>query len=284
MTEEKPTKESVKQEVTPEDVAKHTPGEKIEVEKDVITEIPHEDKVEITKSGVDVSSWTPKTNIGNDVKSGKITDIDQILDKGDKIMEHMITEVLLPGLQNDLLMIGQAKGKFGGGQRRVFRQTQKKTPEGNKPSFMCIAVVGNGNGYVGVGTGKSKDTVPSREKALRKAKLNIFKIARGCGSWECGCKTPHSIPYAVEGKAGSVRVTLMPAPKGKGLCVETNSQKILKMAGIKDVWSKTSGKVGTCTNLLSAMVGALMKLNTTKILPAHAERVALTSGKLVTET
>jgi small subunit ribosomal protein S5 len=257
---------------------------KLEVEKDVITEIPEEEAIEVKKEGVDFSAWQPKTSIGQKVKAGEITDIDQILDKGLKILEDTVVDALLPGMQNDLLMIGQAKGKFGGGQKRVFKQTQQKTPEGNKPSFSCIAVVGNSNGYVGVGKGKAKDTVPAREKALRKAKINVFKIARGCGSWQCWCKTPHSIPFAVTGKSGSIRVRLMPAPKGKGLVIEPECAKILKLAGIKDVWSKTWGcSTRTATNLVNAVVDALHKLTTTKIRPAHAERVARTPGKITTE-
>ncbi len=257
--------------------------EKLEVEKDIITEIPEEEAIEVPKEGVDIAAWQPKTSIGKKVKSGEITDIDQILDRGLKILEPTVVDVLLPNMQNDLLMVGQAKGKFGGGQRRVFRQTQKKTPEGNKPSFSCVAIVGNCNGYVGVGYGKSKDTVPAREKAMRKAKLNIFKIARGCGSWQCSCKTPHSIPFAVEGKCGSVRIRLMPAPKGKGLCMEQETAKILKLAGIKDVWSKTDGNLRTTTNLIAAVVDALKHLNSTKIKHEHAERVAKVAGKVVSE-
>ncbi len=256
---------------------------KLEIEKDVITEIPEEEALEGKKEGFDTTSWNPKTSIGQKVKAGEITDIDQILDKGMKILEATVVDVLLPNMQNDLLMIGQAKGKFGGGQKRVFKQTQQKTPEGNKPSFQCIAVVGNGNGYVGVGKGKAKDTVPAREKALRNAKLGVFKIARGCGSWECGCKTPHSLPFSVQGKCGSIRITLKPAPKGKGLIMEQEAAKILKLAGIKDVWSKTDGNLRTATNLIGAVVDALKKLNSTKILPAHAERVARVVGKVATE-
>lgn len=281
--EEKPAAAPAKAVDVPEAVIAHVEEVKLEVEKDVITEIPAEEAIEVRKDGVDVAAWTPKTTLGQQVKAGSITDIDQILDKGNKIMEATIVDVLLPGLQNDLLMIGQAKGKFGGGQKRVFRQTQKKTPEGNKPSFSCVAIVGNGNGYAGVGLGKSRDTVPAREKALRKAKLNVFKIARGCGSWQCGCKTPHSIPFAVEGKCGSVRITLKPAPKGKGLCMEQETAKILRMAGIKDVWSKTNGNLRTAINLISAVVDALKKLNTTKIRPNHSERVALVAGKVKSE-
>ena len=72
---------------------------------------------------------------------------------------------------------------------------KKKTKEGNKPKFATIAVIGNKNGYVGLGYGKAKETVPAREKAIRNAKLSIMKIRRGCGSWECGCKEPHSLTF-----------------------------------------------------------------------------------------
>ena len=62
-------------------------------------------------------------------------------------MEAEILDVLMPNLTTELLLVGQSKGKFGGGQRRVFRQTQKKTREGNKPRFGTFAVVGNEDGY-----------------------------------------------------------------------------------------------------------------------------------------
>ena len=101
--------------------------------------------------------------------------VDEILDSGRTILEPEIVDTLLE-LETEMLLIGQAKGKFGGGARRVFKQTQKKTKEGNKPSFASNAVVGNQNGLVGVGYGKSKETVPAREKAIRNAKKNIFKM------------------------------------------------------------------------------------------------------------
>ncbi|MDP6294126.1 MAG: 30S ribosomal protein S5 [Candidatus Woesearchaeota archaeon] len=215
--------------------------------------------------GPDLENWKPQTSLGLKVKDKKITDLTEILSSGTKILETEIVDTLLPNIESELLMIGQSKGKFGGGARRIFRQTQKKTPEGNKPSFGCYAVVGNQNGFVGAGTGKSKDTVPSREKAVRKAKLNIFKIKRGCGSWQCGCKEPHSIPFAIEGKSGSVEIRLIPAPKGTGLVVERECQKVLKLAGIKDVWSKTSGQTKIKQNLITALTKALKTLRRTKM-------------------
>ncbi len=219
-----------------------------------------ENKMEEIKEG-----WNPKTSIGKKVKAGEIKDIHDILDNGLPILESEIVDYLVPDLENDLLLIGQSKGKFGGGQRRVFKQTQKKTREGNKPRFATIAVVGNRKGIVGVGYGKSRETVPAREKAFRNAKLNIIKINSACGSWQCGCGTAHSIPFAVEGKCGSVRIRLMPAPKGTGLVIENECGKILQLAGIKDVWSKTKGQTKTKMNLIYACFDALKNLMRTKI-------------------
>ncbi|MBR9691700.1 30S ribosomal protein S5, partial [Candidatus Woesearchaeota archaeon] len=208
-----------------------------------------------------------------------IKDIDYILDNGFNILEAEIVDVLLPGTTVDLLLVGQSKGKFGGGARRIFRQTQKKTKEGNKPKFATVAVVGNEDGYIGIGYGKSKETVPAREKSIRNAKLNIIKIKRGCGSWQCGCKEPHTIPYKVQGKCGSVKLRLMPAPKGTGLKVEGEVGKILKLAGIKDVWSKTIGKTSTKLNLIYACVDALNKLMKMKTKEQDIETLGLIEGK-----
>ena len=203
--------------------------------------------------------WKPKTRLGKEVKEGKITDIADILAPGRKIMEAEIVDTLMPTLENDLVLSGQAKGKFGGGKRRIFRQTQKKTAEGNKPIFSVTAAVGNRNGYIGVGKGRSKETKPAREKAVRNAKLNLIQIARGCGSWECTCGGNHSIPFKIAGRSGSVRVELLPAPKGTGLVVENDLKKILGLAGIKDVWSKTYGQTSSRDNLTGACMKALKK-------------------------
>jgi len=239
-----------------------------------------EEKARIKFSKV-TEGWEPRTSLGRKVKSGEITDIDTVLNDGYKVLEAEVIDMLLPNLSSELMMIGQAKGKFGGGQRRVFKQTQKKTAEGNKPHFSTAVVVGNQDGYVGIGYGKSKETVPAREKAIRKAKLNIFKIRRGCGSWECGCRTGHSIPYMVTGKVGSVVVRLIPAPKGTGLVAEKEVQKILQAAGIRDIWSKSIGQTRTKFNMIMATDAALRKLTKTKVKPASAERLGLIEGKIV---
>lgn len=209
--------------------------------------------------------WAPKTELGKAVRAGKISNIDEILESGRKIMEPEIVNLLLPNLKSDSLFIGQAKGKFGGGKRRPFRQTQKKTKEGNVLTFGVMTVVGDGNGHVGIGYGRAGETLPAKEKAVRKAKLNLIKVKRGCASYDCSCDNEHSIPVAVEGKCGSVRVKLMPAPQGTGLVVNDELKKILKAAGIKDIYSKTEGKVRTTFNSAKACMKALEKIGEVRI-------------------
>jgi len=207
-----------------------------------------------------VEAWDPKTKLGMDVKNGKIKDIDEILENNKKILEGEIVDSLLP-IKADLISIGQSKGKFGGGKRRAWRQTQRKTKEGNVPTFSTMAVVGDGNGHVGIGSGKSKETLPARDKAIRKAKLNIIKIIRSCSSFDCSCSELHTVPFKVTGKSGSVKVTLIPAPQGTGLVVANELKKVLKLAGVKDVYSKTSGRQRTTFNFVKACVHALEKTN-----------------------
>ena len=210
-----------------------------------------------------IAAWEPKTKLGELVKNGKIKNIDEILNNNKKILEEEIVDSLLE-LKTDLILIGQAKGKFGGGKRRAWRQTQKKTKEGNVPTFSSMAVIGDGNGHVGIGIGKAKETLPARDKALRQAKLNIIKVKRACSSFDCVCSELHTVPLKIFGKEGSVRVTLIPAPQGTGLVVGNEMKKILKLAGIKDVYSKTFGKRRTTFNLIKACFNALKKTNTTK--------------------
>ncbi len=225
--------------------------------KEVIKKSPEiEEKIEEKKEVI--SSWNPKTKLGHEVKAGKIKNIDEILDSGRKILEVEIVDSLI-NLKTDLISIGQSKGKFGGGKRRAWRQTQRKTKEGNIPTFSTMVIVGDENGHIGVGSGKAKETLPARDKAIRKAKLNILKIKRTCSGFDCSCSEPHTISFKVTGKSGSVRVTLIPASQGTGLVVGNELKKILKLAGIKDVYSRTTGKKRTTFNMIKACVDALKK-------------------------
>ncbi len=222
--------------------------------KEEIQKIREERLIETQRQQLE--NWKPKTELGKLVKEKKITKIEEILNH--KILEPEIADTLL-NLNSELLNIGQSKGKFGGGKRRAWRQTQRKTAEGNVPTFSCMCVVGNNEGIVGIGYGKSKETLPARSKALRKAKLDIIKIKRGCGSFDCTCGEPHSVPFIVEGKCGSCRIKLIPAPQGTGLVIGDECKKILKLAGIKDVYSVSFGKIRTTINLAKACLYALKK-------------------------
>ena len=142
-----------------------------------------------------------------------------------------------------------------------------------------MAVVGDKNGHVGIGVGSSRETVPSREKAIRQAKMNLFRIRRGSGSWESSSVTdPHTIPFATEGKCGSVIVRLKPAPKGKGLTVEKECAKVLTLAGIEDVWSSTFGQTKNKMNMIRALEASLRGLSTMKIQPEHMEMLSIVDG------
>ncbi len=205
-----------------------------------------------------LEAWVPKTLLGKEVKEGKIKEIDEILDSEKRILEPEIVESLLE-LKEEPILIGQSKGKFGGGKRRAWRQTQRKTKEGNIPTFSTMEVVGDENGHIGLGVGKSKETLPALNKALKKAKMNLMKIERGCSSFECKCDKLHTIPFKVKGKCGSVRITLIPAPQGTGLVVTNELKKVLRLAGIEDVYSKGFGEKRTTFNLVKACFDALEK-------------------------
>lgn len=213
---------------------------------------PEEEKIE--------EAWQPKTELGKKVLSGEITNIEEILTSGKKILEPEIVDKLLPDLKSELILIGGRTGKGGGAERIPIRITAKMHRSGRTFRMSAFIVVGNENGIVGIGKGSSIETRMAVEKALKKAKLNLIKIKRGCGSWECSCGTEHSIPFKIKGRSGSIRVELLPAPKGIGLVASDEAKKIFKLAGIKDIWVKSLGNTSNRINLMYAIFDALKKL------------------------
>jgi len=193
-------------------------------------------------SVVDLSLWEPKTAVGRMVKEGKIRTIDEIFANNLLIKEPEIVDILLPGLKHEILNINIV---------------QRQTHAGERSQFQVVVAVGNEDGYVGVGIGKSRQVRQAIEKAIREAKLNITPVRRGCGSWKCSCDEPHSVPFVVRGKSGSVEVTLIPAPKGVGLVAGDVAKVVLRLAGIKDVWTKTRGETRTTLNFAMAVYNAL---------------------------
>lgn len=194
----------------------------------------------------EIEGWIPLTGLGKMVASGEITSIDQVIESGKPIKESEIVDAFLPDLVDEVLDI---------------TMVQRMTDSGRRVKFRTVVVVGNKNGYIGFGQGKDAQVGNAITKAIKDAKLNIIKVNRGCGSWECGCHTEHSIPVQVTGKAGSVRVTLKPAPQGIGLVTGDIAKKVLGLAGIRDVWGFSSGETRTTINFAKATFNALMQTN-----------------------
>ncbi|RLJ01521.1 MAG: 30S ribosomal protein S5 [Candidatus Aenigmatarchaeota archaeon] len=189
-----------------------------------------------------VTEWQPKTRLGMLVKEGHVTSIDEIFANNIPIKEVEIIDALLPDLKHEIINVNFV---------------QRQTDAGEVSRFQVTVVVGNENGYVGIGMGKAKQIRNAIENAIRTAKLNIIPVRRGCGSWECLCGEPHSIPFKVKGKSGSVEVVLLPAPKGVGLVAGDIAKVVLRLAGIKDVWTRTRGETRTAHNMAKAVYNAL---------------------------
>lgn len=197
----------------------------------------------------DKEAWMPKTELGKKVKSGQISSIDEIFKSGKKIMEAEIIDCLFPDLQVKTVDI---------------KKTTRVTRAGRHFSFRVSVIVGDGNGHIGVGTGKNIERITAQQKAVKNAKLNIVPIKRGCGSWECNCTKKHSIPFKTVGKSASLRVELLPAPNGVGLAVSDTIKPVLQIAGIVDIWSSTRGSTDTKLNFVRATVKALENLSSFK--------------------
>lgn len=195
---------------------------------------------------VNVEEWIPRTKLGWMVKEGKITSIDQIFAINAIIMEPEIVDILLPNLSQEIIDVVLV---------------QKMTDAGRISRFRAVVAIGNGDGYVGLGIAKARQLRTAIEKAVIDAKLNIVPVRRGCGSWECSCKEPHSVPFRVAGKAGSVEVTLIPAPLGVGLVAGEVAKVILRLAGIRDVWTFSKGESRTTINFAKAVYNALKNTN-----------------------
>ena len=210
-------------------------------------------------------SWSPKTKLGMMVKSGQITNISDVLKSGLPLREPEIVDLLLPDLNDEVIDVNMV---------------QRMTDSGRRVKFVITVAVGNSDGYIGFGQAKGKEVGSSIRKAIENAKLNIIEIRRGCGSWECGCGTPHTVPFSVTGKSGSVEVTLKPAPRGISLATGSVAKKILAIAGVKDCWTFTKGKTKTTVNYAKAVFNALEKNAEMRIMPDEIKKVGIISGSI----
>lgn len=194
--------------------------------------------------------WVPKTKLGKLVYEGHITTFEEALESRLPIKEAGIVDALLPGLEDEVLDINMV---------------QRMTDSGRRVKFRATVIVGNKDGYVGIGQGRAKQVGPAIRKGIDVAKLNIIKVQRGCGSWECGCGTGHTVPFQVMGKAGSVSITLIPAPRGLGIAAGDTAKKVMEMGGIQDVWTKSSGNTRTTLNFAKATFNALRNTVTMRV-------------------
>lgn len=189
-------------------------------------------------------SWIPRTRLGKMILERKISSIEELFMEGLKIREPEIVDVLLPDLQEEVINIGLV---------------QKQTDAGEKSQFRAIVVVGNRDGYVGLGSGKARQVRSAIEKAAVDARLNITPVRRGCGSWECGCGKSHSMPFQVRGECGGVEIVLIPGPRGLGIVASEPAKVILGLAGVKDCWTKSYGSTRTVPSFAFAVFDALKK-------------------------
>ncbi|RDJ31575.1 MAG: 30S ribosomal protein S5 [Crenarchaeota archaeon] len=186
--------------------------------------------------------WVPKTILGQKVASGQITSLEEIIESGDRIQEAGIIKKLLPDLKTEVVDVGII---------------QKMTSNGQSTRFKAIVAAGNGNGWLGVGQGKSKQMRIAIEKANNQAYLNVSPIKLGCGSWECRCDQKHSVPFKVRGKGGSVTIEILPAPRGLGLVAGGKIKRLLELAGLKDAWTTAYGSTTTMNSTSKALLECL---------------------------
>lgn len=191
-----------------------------------------------------LEQWVPKTRIGKMIQEGRITSIEEIFMGGMQLKEPQIVDTLLPDLQEEVININLV---------------QKQTDAGEKSRFKAIVAVGNRDGYIGLGAGKASQVRNAIEKAAVNARLHVVPVRRGCGSWECGCGKHHSIPFKVEGRCGSVRIDIIPGPRGLGLVASEIAKVVLGLAGIKDCWTRSFGSTRTVPSFAYAVFDALTK-------------------------
>jgi small subunit ribosomal protein S5 len=197
--------------------------------------------------------WIPRTELGRMVASGQIKSMSEALATKLPLREYQIVDLLMPDLKDEIIYIERA---------------QRMTDSGRRMNYSITAVVGNEDGFVGLGRGKAKEAAPAIRKAINNAKLNLIEIRRGCGSWECGCGRAHTLPFTVTGHVGSVSVRLKPSPQGVGRATGDVAKTILRMAGIEDAWGFAKGHTKTTVNYAEATFASLKQTIEIRINPA----------------
>lgn len=132
-------------------------------------------------------------------------------------------------------------------------------------AFAALTVAGDGNGSVGMGTGKSREVPASVSKAMERARKSMKKVPLNNGT----------IFHAVEGHHGASRVLLMPAAEGTGVIAGGPMRAVLDAVGVRNVLAKAYGSTNPY-NMVRATLNALSNLRS----PAD---IAAKRGKSVEE-
>lgn len=136
---------------------------------------------------------------------------------------------------------------------------------GKNMRFAALVLVGDGNGKVGIGSGKAKEVPEALEKATQRAKKNMKPVAI----------VNNTIPHEVLGKFGRGAVLMMPAAEGTGVIAGGPVRMVMEAAGIKNIRTKSHGTQNKA-NCVKATLAGLAALKT-------AEEVAARRGKTVEE-
>ncbi len=147
----------------------------------------------------------------------------------------------------------------------AINRVAKTVKGGRVMKFSALVVVGDGNGIVGFGMGKSSEVPDAIRKGIEDAKKNLTKISLK-GS---------TIPHEVIGKFGAGSVLMKPAPEGTGVIAGGAVRAVVEMAGIKDIRTKCLRSNNPC-NVVRATMNGLTSLRS-------AEQVAATRGRSVAE-
>lgn len=185
----------------------------------------------------------PVTKLGRLVKAGHINSIEEIFLHSLPIKEAQIVDHFLPALKDELMKI---------------MPVQKQSAAGQRTRFKAFVAVGDSDGHLGLGVKCSSEVANAIKSAMTLAKLSVVPIRRGYwGGARVGA--PHTVPNKLTGHCGSVRVRLIPAPRGTGLVAAPATKRMLTLAGIRDVYTSTRGHSRTMGNFIKAVFFALAK-------------------------
>lgn len=131
----------------------------------------------------------------------------------------------------------------------AVNRVTKVTKGGRAFGFSAIVVVGNEDGVIGFGLGKSKEVASAIAKAVEDAKKNLVRIPL----------QGQSVPHEQKGKFGGARVFLMPASHGTGVIAGGAVRAVLESVGVHDVLSKSQGSSNP-HNVVKATFDALLQM------------------------